>query len=159
ILRLLPTSLIIISTIVLMSFRLPGLALLLLLYVIMVIAVSSTLVLRVAGPAQEAYANAQDRYGGHLAGCITGIFTTKSYAQEHREVERFAIMAKSLRAKNLEAYVRGNLTSFIQRLMMGGMLCLLLGGGTWYFIQGRANIDDIAYLVLAYTILQGHVRD
>ncbi len=38
------------------------------------------------------------------------------------------------------------------------MLTILLGGGTWYFLNGRATVDDIAYLVLAYTILQSYIR-
>ena len=159
ILKLLPTSLIIICSIGLLSQRFPTLAVLLLGYLLVVVTASVFLVLRYAGPAQEAYANAQDRYGAHLADSIAGIVTTKSYAQEQREIRRFAEITSFLRGKNLEAYLRGNSTSLIQRVLLGGMLTLLLGGGTWYFLRGLATIDDMAYLVLAYTILQSYIRD
>jgi ATP-binding cassette subfamily B protein len=158
-LRLVPTTLIIISSIVLLIPRFPAIAGLLALYLIIVMSTSITLVLKFAGPAQEAYANAQDRFGAHLADSIAGIVTTKGYAQEAREIAGFEAMTSSLRRKNLEAYLRGNTTSLLQRLLLGGMLALLLGGGTWYFLRGLATIDDMAYLVLAYTILQSHIRE
>lgn len=158
-LRLLPTALIIICSIIFLSLKFALLACVLSGYLIVIIAASVLLVLAYAGPAQEAYANAQDRFGAHLADSITGIVTTKSYAQEEREIERFTNMTTSLRAKNLEAYLRGNTTTLVQRIMLGGMLSLLLVGGTWYYLHGLATIDDMAYLVLAYTILQSHIRD
>lgn len=158
-LNLFPTCLIIISSVVLLSLRLPLLALLLTVYLVIVISGSVVLVLRYAGPAQEAYANAQDRFGAHLADCITGIVTTKSYAQEKREIQRYEGIVKSLRGFNLEAYLRGTSAILIQRLFLGGMLTILLGGGTWYFLNGHATIDDMAYLVLAYTVLGSYVRN
>jgi ATP-binding cassette, subfamily B, bacterial len=63
-----------------------------------------------------------------------------------------------LHEKNLRSYLRGNTASMTQRILLGGMLAVLLGGGTWSFLQGRATVDDMAYLVLAYTILQSHIH-
>lgn len=159
ILKLVPTSLIIVSSLVMLQPRFPVIAALLAVYLILLIAISTLLVQRYAGPAQEAYATAQDSFGAHLADSMTGIVTTKSYAQEHREISRFTSMTSSLREKNLEAYLRGNTTWLIQRMLLGGMLAVLLGGGTWYFLQGLATIDDMAYLVMAYTILQSHIGE
>lgn len=156
---LLPTFLVITSSIVLMYWRFPTLAIILLVYLIVMVTISIMLVLAYAGPAQEAYAAAQDRFGAHLADSIGGIITTKSYAQEQREIARFSETTKSLSAKNLEAYLRGNMASLVQRMLICGMVILLLGGGTWYFLRGLATIDDMAYLVLAYTILQSYIRN
>ncbi len=158
-LNLFPTCLVLLSSVVLLAMRLPLLALIVSVYVLLVIVGSIVLGLRYAGPAQEAYANAQDRFGGQLADSIAGIVTTKSYAQEHREIEEFQRLTEYLRKHNLEAYLRGTATALIQRILLGGMLAILLGGGTWYFLKGHASIDDMAYLVLAYTILQSYVRN
>lgn len=152
------TTLVIISSVVLLAMRMPLLAAVLSAYLIVLILASMTVVLKYAGPAQEAYANAQDRFGAHLADSITGIVTTKSYAQEPMEIARFADETSSLRHLNLQAYLRGNTAGFIQRLLMGGLLAILLGGGTWYYLAGHATIDDMAYLVLAYTILLSYIR-
>lgn len=135
------------------------LAALLTVYMVVMIVFSVTLVLRYAGPAQEAYANAQDDFGAHLADSIGGIVTTKSYAQEKKEIERFNDLSAKLRKFNLAAYLRGNTTSLIQRALLGGMLTMLLGGGTWMFLNGQATLDDMAYLVLAHTILQSYMRN
>ncbi len=155
---LFPTGLIVIYSVALLAMRLPALAALLFCYLCIFIAISVALVLKYVGPAQEAYANAQDKFGAHLADCITGIVTTKSYAQEKREIERFFDQTQTLRKHNLEAYQRGNTMTLVQRLLQSGMLAILLGGGTWYFLQGQASIVDMAYLVLAHTILNQHIR-
>ncbi len=156
---LLPTCTTLIYTVILLAFRLPILAAILSCYLIIVIVGSVILVLKYAGPAQESYANAQDDFGAHLADCIGGIVTTKSYAQEKREIARFMERTETLRLHNLEAYLRGNTTSLVQRILLGGMLTILLGGGTWYFLHGLATIDDMAYLVLAYSIIESYVSN
>ncbi len=158
ILQMLPTTLIVVYSIILLALRFPMLAAVMSAYLIALVLASATLVFRYAGPAQEAYANAQDRFGAHLADSIAGIVTTKSYAQEMREIAGFQKMTAHLYEKNLEAYLRGNWTSLAQKILLGGMLTILLGGGTWYFLKGSATVDDIAYLVLAYTILQSYIR-
>ncbi len=157
--NLLPTCATLIYTVILLALRLPMLAAILSCYLTIVIAASVILVLKYAGPAQEIYANAQDDFGAHLADCIGGIVTTKSYAQEKREIARFMEQTETLRSHNLEANLRGNTTSLIQRMLLAGMLTILLGGGTWYFLHGQATIDDMAYLVLANSILQSYVRN
>jgi ATP-binding cassette subfamily B protein len=158
ILNIFPTGLIVTYSIILLALRFPLLAVVMFLYLILLVAASVTLVVRYAGPAQEAYANAQDRFGAHLADSVAGIVTTKSYAQEQREIATFENVTTMLHEKNLTAYLRGNWTSLAQKVLLGGMLAILLGGGTWYYLRGRATVDDIAYLVMAYTILQSYIR-
>jgi ATP-binding cassette subfamily B protein len=161
-----PACLVVINSIVLLAFRMPMLAAILSAYIIIFVAISVMLILKYAGPAQEAFANAQDRFGAHLADCITGIVTTKSYAQEERENLRFQDMTTILRNYNLVAYHRSNTVTIMQRMLQTGMLAILLGGGTWYFVHGRASISDMAYLVMAHMVLNqyisgvgDHVRD
>jgi ATP-binding cassette subfamily B protein len=157
--NLYPTILTVFCTIIFLGMRMPVLAALLAVYVVIMLLLSAILVMKYAGPAQEAYANAQDEFGAHLADSIGGIITTKSYAQERLEVARFKKQSAELRTHNLKAYWRANTTSLIQRCFLGGMLTMLLGGGTWLFLHGQATIDDMAYLVLAHTILQSYIRN
>ena len=95
-LNLFPTCLVLCSSVALLALRLPALAFVVCLYVLFIIAGSIVLGLRYAGPAQEAYANAQDKFGGQLADSIAGIVTTKSYAQEKREIEEFERLTEYL---------------------------------------------------------------
>ena len=115
---------------------------------IVLFSASAFLVIAIVGPSQSDYADAQDFTTANMADSIASISTTKAYAQEERETSRFFGITKNLRDKNLRAYVLMNWTTLTQQLLLGGMLALLLGGGTWYFLHGRSSIEDIAYLSL-----------
>ncbi|MDI1229477.1 MAG: ABC transporter ATP-binding protein [bacterium] len=159
ILRIFPTFVVLTGTIIFLSMQFPMLALLMTIYLVVLACASAYLVFHVSGPAQGEYAVAQDHFGAHLADSVSGIATAKAYAQEHTEVGRFVDVTAALRIKNVRAYLRGNTAAFVQRMLLTGMLALLLGGGTWYLFQGRATIEDMAYLAFAYNILQSYIRD
>ena len=157
--RIFPTVIILIGSILFLMLRFPLLALLMIAYLIMLVIISSFLVFKVSGPAQGVYAEAQDEFSAHLADSISGIAPTKSYAQEPFELTRFFNVTDELREKNLRAYHLGNFAGFIQRMLLAGMLALLMGGGTWYFFNGTATVESMAYLAFAYTIMQSYIRD
>jgi ATP-binding cassette subfamily B protein len=159
ILRIFSTIIILIGSIIFLFMLFPLLAVLMMGYLIILVVVSSLLVFKVSGPAQGIYADAQDDFSAHLADSISGMATTKSFAQEHYELERFSKVTNELRVKNLHAYHLGNLAGFIQRILLAGMLAILMGGGTWYFFHGLATVESMAYLAFAYTIMQSYIRD
>ena len=159
ILRILSITFVLLGSLFFLALRFPGLAALVACYMVVLFTVSVALVLKVAGPSQSAYADAQDHSTANLADSISSIATTKAYAQEDRETTRYFGITEKLRVHNLRAYVSMNLVSLIQQFLLGGMLALLLGGGTWYFLHGRSSVEDIAYLSLAYTIIQSYARD
>jgi ATP-binding cassette subfamily B protein len=159
ILRIIPTAVILIGTTGFLALRFPMLALLMTAYLVILASVSAYLVFNVSGPAQGAYAEAQDEFGAHLADSVSGIATTKAYAQEKTEIARFFDITRALRGKNIRAYILGNLAAFMQRMLLTGMLTLLLGGGTWYLFQGKATVESMAYLAFAYTIMQSYIRE
>ena len=157
--RIFPTFLIIASSILFLAWHFPMLALLLVIYLSILVIVSVFLIFKVSGPAQGTYAKAQDHFSAHLADSIGGIATTKAYAQETYEISRFSEITRILKRKNLRAYWLGNIAGSVQRLLLAGMLAVLLGGGTWYLFQGKATVENMAYLVLAYTIMESYIRE
>lgn len=157
--KLFPAAIVLIGTIAFMATEFPGLAALVTLYLCILGIVSVYLVLRVSGPSQGAYADAQDRCNAHLADAITGIATTKSFAREDYEVKRFLDLTLALRLENVRAYMLATAAASLQRLLLCGMVALLLGGGVWYLFHGRATVEDMAYLAFAYTIVQSYIRD
>ena len=158
-LRIFSTILILIGSLLFLSLRFPLLALLMLGYLILFVFISSFLVFRISGPAQAEYAESQDHFNAHLADSISGMATTKSFAQENYEFFRFLTVTSELQVKNLRAYHLGNLAGLVQRLLLAGMLVLLMGGGTWYFFHGMASVESMAYLAFAYNIMQSYIRD
>lgn len=157
--RIFPTVVVLLGSLFFLALRFPLLAIVMLGYLIILIVVSSFLVFRVSGPAQGVYATAQDHFSAHLADSVSGIAPTKSYAQEPYENLRFLEVTSELRVKNARAYYLGNIAGGIQRLLLAGMLAVLMGGGVWYFFQGKASIESMAYLAFAYTIMQSYIRD
>jgi ATP-binding cassette, subfamily B, bacterial len=157
--RIFPTAVILVGSTVFLAMRFPMLAALMVVYLGILIMVSAWLVFKVSGPAQGRYADAQDIYSAHLADSVSGMATTKAYAQEAGERLRFRKMTDVLRLKNLRAYHLGNTAALVQRLLLAGMLALMMGGGTAYFFQGSATVENMAYLAFAYTIMQSYIRD
>ncbi len=157
--RIFSTFVILVSSTAFLAWHFPGLAALIMIYLIILLAVSAFLVFNISGPAQGEYAKTQDVFSAHLADNIGGMATTKAYAQEKYEFRRFCQITTLLKIKNLRAYLLGNTAALIQRLLLAGMLSILLGGGTWYLFQGKATVENMAYLVLAYTIMQSYIRE
>jgi ATP-binding cassette subfamily B protein len=157
--RVIPTIVVLAGSTVFLALRFPMLALLLVAYVGLLFAVSAFFVFKVSGPAQGLYAAAQDSFIAHLADTIGGMATTKAYAQEEVEHANFLQVTQRLQERNLRAYTLANYAGIVQRLLLTGMLVLLLGGGVWYLFNGKANVEAMAYLAFAYTILQSYVRD
>lgn len=157
--RIFTTIVIMVGSVAFLSLRFPLLAILMAAYIIILVVVSAILVFRLSGPAQSRYADAQDLFSSHLADSITGMPTTKAYAQEPSEFERFFQITEFLRQKNVSAYYLGNTGALIQRLLLTGMLALMMGGGTWHFFKGMTTVEDMAYLAFAYTIMQSYIRE
>ncbi len=158
-LRIFSTLVILTSSTIFLAFLFPLLAVLMVIYFVIFIAVSAYLIFNISGPAQGIYADAQDHFSANLADSISGMATTKAYAQENFELSRFFTMTSVLKLKNLRAYQLGSLASLIQRLLLTGMLTLLMGGGVWYYFHGMATIESMAYLAFSYNIMQSYIRD
>jgi ATP-binding cassette subfamily B protein len=152
------TALILLGSLLFMSRDFPLLALILLLYLIIMLVVSAYVILAISGPAQGRYADAQDEFVAHMADGIGGMATSKAYAQEPYEVQRLQDNTRRLRKVNLRAYYLSNMAGLSQRLLLWGLLALMLGGGVWYYFQGQANVEHMAYLAFAYTIIQSHIQ-
>jgi ATP-binding cassette, subfamily B, bacterial len=159
IIRIFPTFLILIGTTGFLALHFPALAILMVIYLTVMLVASAFLVSKISGVAQGKYAAAQDHFGAHLADSISGIATTKAYAKEQDEFATYSKITTDLRDKNFKAYYLSNLAALAQRVLLVGMLAILLGGGTWYLFQGKANVEGMAYLVLAYTIMQSYIRE
>ncbi|MSP53287.1 MAG: ABC transporter ATP-binding protein [Gammaproteobacteria bacterium] len=158
-LRIFPTIIILIGSMIFLYRQFPFLTVLMIAYIALLIMISAFLVFKISGPAQGLYADAQDFYSAHLADSVSGVATTKTYAQEPVEISIFFKITNMLRIKNLRAYHLGTITTLAQSLLLGGMLILMLGGGVWYFFNGMATVENIAYLAFAYTIMQSYIRE
>jgi ATP-binding cassette subfamily B protein len=158
-LDIMPIFIIVVGSLGFLAVQFAALAIVLALYILILVAVSIHLVIRIGGPAQAIAAQTQDSTNAQLADCITGLSTTKVFAQEEREIASYARSTQKLRQDTTKAYLLGNMIWAVQRYMQFGMLSIMLGGGIWYVLRGWANVESLAYLTFAYSILQGYVRN
>ena len=142
----------------LLALRMPGLAAILIIYLACVGAITFALVTRWAGPRQSDYALAQDGVNARFGDAVSNASLVKTGDLERSENETFGKKADELQTANLKAYHASNLVSAIQGLAIGGLLALMLGWGTIAAAKGTATVDDVAYLVLAHSILETHLR-
>ena len=156
---LIPTGVVMLGSLGFLAGQFPALAALLSAYIIILVTTSTLLILRVSGPSQAEAARAQDAANANLADCITGLATTKAFAQEPHEIASYADSTETVRRSITRAYLLANFTWFIQRIMLMGMLTLMLGGGVWYVLHGQAKVESLVYLTSAYSIIQGYVRN
>lgn len=156
--ELYPTLIVLGGSILFLGHQFPMLALIMSAYLMILIVISGYFIFKISGPAQGAYADAQDHFVAHLADSIGGMATTKAYAQSDYEISRFFGVTEDLLGVTRRAYYLANTTGVVQRLLLSGMLALLLLGGTWYLFHGQATVENMAYLAFAYTIMESHMK-
>ena len=116
--RVIPTIVVLAGSTIFLALRFPGLAALMIVYVVLLFGVSAYFVFRISGPAQGIYAAAQDSFIAHLADSIGGMSTTKAYAQEQMEIANFLDVTEELREKNERSYKLGSYAAIVQRLLL-----------------------------------------
>ncbi len=157
--RILPTFVIFLGTVFFLGLRFPSLALLVTLSAAVLFGLTLSMVVWRMRTYRLEAAAAQDAAVANLADSLSGIATSKAYAQEESEIRAFKINTETLRLKTLVSYHWANMIWVAQCVLVGAIVALLLGGGTWMLIHGKATIEDLAYLTLTYTILQSYLRD
>lgn len=156
---LLPTGAILVGNIAFLALRMPWIAAWLAAYLTAIAFLTALLVVRYAGPSQGANARVQDKVGARLADTVSNVLAVKAFAREDHEAAAFDALCEEQRIATLRAYHRSNIVSFVQNAALGGMLVLLLGSGLLAVVEGSAGPGDLAYLMMAHTIIQSYLRE
>ena len=156
-LHLMPSAFVLAGGMFFLMLRFPLMSAVLSLYIVLMISVSIFMVVRWSGPAQTEYSESTDHFSARLSDSISNMPAVKSFAAEEHERSSMHELTGTMRKLNMKAYVSSNMILLVQRLMLTGMFVLMLGGGTFYLFQGLARVEDMAYLMLSYTILQEQI--
>jgi ATP-binding cassette subfamily B protein len=156
---LLPGVATLVGTVLVMAFRWPVLALVMALGSAAYLVLAVTLSTRWLAPAARR-SNAWDtRVGGQLADSVGANAVVKAFAGERREEALLERVLERWRKRTLSTWSR-----FVWNDM--GMLALLwalrLGvtaGAILLWTRGEASTGDVAYVITAYMVLHGYLRD
>ena len=126
-----------------------------LLYVVVVALVSVKLVSPISR-----LANLWDsRLGGALADSIGGNLVVKLFGAERRERARLDRVANKWRERTHRAWMRGTAFGFFQSLVLLLLQAITLAVALWLWRTGAASVGDLAFVITAFLVLQGYLRN
>ncbi|HTI18518.1 MAG TPA: ABC transporter ATP-binding protein [Trinickia sp.] len=126
---------------------------------IVYVTVMASLSLGFVAPAAR-LGNAWDtRLGGALADAVTCNPVVKAFGAELREEARLARVIGKWRSRTRRAWLRGTANGGVQNIMLAGMQAGILGAALIFWIEGKANVGDIAFALTMFLVLQGYLRD
>jgi len=105
-------------------------------------------------------ANSWDtRMGGALADAISCNAVVKAFGAETREDGRLAKVVTKWRSRTRRTWLIGTLNGFIQGANLLIMRGVVIGFALYLWSQGQATAGDITFVLTAFFMLQGYLRD
>ncbi|MDX6806041.1 ABC transporter ATP-binding protein [Terrihabitans rhizophilus] len=158
-LALLPSSVVLLGTVLLLGASWPVLGLVMALGSIAYVALTAVLATRYIAPASRLSNQWDTRMGGTLADAVTCNAVVKSFGAEDREDARFAHVVSRWRNRTWRTWTRHTRSAtgqiavlLVLRLCITGVAILL-----WW--QGRATPGDVTYVLTTYFVVHGYLRD
>jgi len=105
-------------------------------------------------------ANAWDsRLGGALADAVSCNAVVKAFAGETREDARVERVLARWRSRTWVSWNRHNLTGLLQQSILMVMRVVVIGLALLFWWQGRATLGDVTFVLTAYGVINGYLRD
>jgi ATP-binding cassette subfamily B protein len=99
------------------------------------------------------------RIGAALADAISCNAVVKAFGAEAREDTRFGGVVDKWRRRTRRTWTRGNVNGGLQGLCLALLQTGVLAVAVWLWWRGRASAGDVAYVLTAYAVVQGYLRD
>lgn len=156
---LLPSAVMLVGTTLLLGLYWPMMGLIVAVGSILYVALTVTLSLRYVAPAAS-LANAWDtRLGGALADAISCNPIVKAFGAETREDGRLARVMEKWQGRTRRTWIRGTINGAAQGVTLLILRAAIIGFAIVLWTGGRASAGDIAFVLTAFFILQGYLRD
>lgn len=156
---LFPSAIIGIGMVVMLIIQVPVVGWFALPMVLLFVAVSVWLAVKVAMPRFRASAELDTKVGATLADIMTAIPTVKSFAGEKREDAHFRSVAMEWRERSVHAWLTNVLIDLLRThirfVLMAGMVGLVI----WMWYRGEATPGDITLAITSFFIIGGYLRD
>ncbi|MGP9819512.1 ABC transporter ATP-binding protein [Salinarimonas sp. NSM] len=156
---LLPSAVVLVGTILLMSVHWPVMGAVVLVGAIAYVGTVALMSSRWVAP-RARLANAQDtRMGGLLADAIGCNAVVKAFGAEDREDVRLERLLDKWRARTRGAWMRYSTTWSTQLAILVVLRAAVLGIALWLWWRGQATAGDIAYVLTAFLVVNGYLRE
>ncbi|MGO4286641.1 ABC transporter ATP-binding protein, partial [Bosea sp. TAB14] len=156
---LLPSLVILLGMTALLAWHWPVMGLVVALGALAYIGLTLVLSLRFVAPAAR-LGNAWDtRLGGSLADAITCNPVVKAYGAEAREDLRLATVVAKWSLRTRRAWLRGTWAGTGQLVVLLFLRAAVIGLVIWLWLNGQASTGDVAFVLTAYAVVHGYLRD
>jgi ATP-binding cassette subfamily B protein len=158
-LTLLPSLVVLLGTVTLLAAQWPVLGLVMALGAAAYIALTVTLATRLLSPAAR-LSNAWDtKVGGMLADAIGTNTVVKAFAAEAREDARLAALLAKWSRRTRRTWLRFTWSGTGQLTLLWAIRAAVTGMALWLWTEGRASAGDVVFVLTAYLVLHGYLRD
>lgn len=155
---LLPTGIVMISTIGIMAWRWPVMGLITAVAVAIYVSASIYLIVKINAPRFRKSAAEDTKVGASIADAITANAAVKMFGREADEEARFRGVATSWRKVSLNAWQVANANDLLRRYLSVAMMATMIGAALWLWDEGKADTGDIVYIITADIVLMAYLR-
>jgi ATP-binding cassette, subfamily B, bacterial len=156
---LLPTAIVMITTVTIMFLRWPIMGWVTLACVVAYTAFGIFAVVKVNAPRFRKSADADTKVGAALADAITGNAAVKAFGRERSEEEHFAGIAGNWRNLSIRSWQMANAMDLIRRYIALCMMMAMVGTAIHLWAKGVAEAADVVYAFTAYLVLSAYLRN
>jgi ATP-binding cassette, subfamily B, bacterial len=156
---LLPSLVVLIGSTVLLGYRWPlmGAVVLVGAFGFVLLAVMGSI--GYVGPAARLSNLWDTRVGGALADAVSCNPVVKSFGAEPREDIRFAKVVAKWRRRTRRTWMRSNNNGSAQLTALLSLRAAIIGMALWLWWDGQATPGDLVYVLTAYLVIHGYLRD
>jgi ATP-binding cassette subfamily B protein len=158
-LALLPSLVALVGTVALLAAHWPLLGLVMAIGALAYIALTVSLATFVMAPAARLSNQWDTRVGGMLADAIGTNAVVKAFAAEAREDARLSSVLGKWAKRTRRTWLRFTWSGTGQLALLWAIRALVTGTALWLWSVGRASAGDVVYVLTAYLVLHGYLRD
>lgn len=155
---LFPTTIIMISTVVIMTLHWPVVGLIAFLVIALYVGVSLWTVMVINAPGFKKSAAKDTAMGAAIADAVTANSVVKSHGTETEEEQRMQVVAMDWRKTAFSAWTIANGTDTLRRFISIVMMVAMMGAAIWLWSKGEAQPADVVYVFTAYIVLSAYLR-
>ncbi|PZO79899.1 MAG: multidrug ABC transporter ATP-binding protein [Mesorhizobium amorphae] len=156
---LLPSVTMLIGTTLLLGWHWPVMGLLVAVGSVIYVALTVWLSLAYVAPAATLANSWDTRLGGALADAVSCNAVVKAFGAEAREDTRLSAVLAKWQSRTQRTWWRGTLNGVAQGLTMLVLRAVVLGYALALWAWGEAGAGDIAFVLTAFALLNGYLRD
>lgn len=123
------------------------------------IAITVSLSLAYVAPAASLANRWDTQVGGALADAVSCNAVVKAFGAEEREESRLAAVVEKWRSRTWRTWTRGTINGTAQGLTLLGLRIAVIGLALFLWAKGEASAGDITFVLTAFFMLQGYLRD